>query len=160
MLVSIYTLILFRSWRYLYAVYLLCARSPLMENVLIPTGSWENDKTLVHAGVECGDCFAVAGSLVLNSFPSCWSVLERDTCLFPSLWTRPSVKSRRHKCILPTAVFFLGTIHFYEDNRGFVPLKRDLALSIGIKNKSLLVLLLQYYILPGRLPIISLITPC
>lgn len=56
-------------------------------------------------------------------------------------------------------VFFLGTIHLFEDTIGFVPLERDLALSIGIKNKSLLVSLLHYYIVPVRLPIVSLITP-
>lgn len=50
--------------------------------------------------------------------------------------------------------FFLRTIHLYEDTRGFVPLERDLALSIGIKNKSPLVLPLHYYIFPPRLPII------
>lgn len=61
----------------------------------------------------------------------------------------------------PAAVFFfLGTIHLEEDTGGFVPLERDLALSIGIKNKSLLVSLLHYYILPVRLPIASLITLC
>lgn len=56
--------------------------------------------------------------------------------------------------------FFPGTIHLYEDTRGFVPLERDLALSIGIKNKSLLVSPLHYYIFPARLPIASLIALC
>lgn len=65
-------------------------------------------------------------------------------------------------CIWQLFLFFsvLGTIYLYEDTRGFVPLERDLALSIGIKNKSLLVLLLHYYIFPVRLPIASLITSC
>ncbi|TKS82572.1 Thrombospondin type-1 domain-containing protein 7A [Collichthys lucidus] len=53
-------------------------------------------------------------------------------------------------------VLLRGTIHLYKDTRGFVLLERDLALSIGIKNKSLLVSLLHYYIFPARLPIARL----
>ena len=52
-------------------------------------------------------------------------------------------------------LFFLGTIHLYEDTRGFVALERDLLLSIGIKNKSLLASLLHYYILPVSPPALS-----
>lgn len=98
--------------------------------------------------------------LDLNSLESCW---------FPGVKHLSILyEGSKCKCILPplhlVAVFFffffLGTIHLYEDTRGFVPLERDLALSIGIKNKSLLALPSEYYIFPARLPITSLITAC
>lgn len=99
------------------------------------------------------------GSLSLSSVlrwilhPAEVSSSYKPVCLTSAEgWKQEPARSPA-RCVQQLLFFFLlflETIQLYEDTRGFVPLERDLALSIGIKNKSLLVSLLHYYIFPDN----------
>lgn len=147
------TLNVIRSSRFSYTLFLsshrvLCQVSldnELLKNPELTTVYLYTDKILVSTRIRLynGGCSAVT---VHGGWFSAASCPIEGTCSFghEHQLNVENVNVSSSSCI-QQLFFFLGTIHLYKDTRGFVLAQRDLALSIGIKNKSLLMSLLYCF---------------